>query len=545
MYNTPGKEHGDRPIQSESPGVGTTKQLHNQASSSTLRSYYDAKRSPLLVSQQTSASSARDLALRKGRPTIDEALGYLDAQGSRGARHAEVPRQYDESYRSKKPGNLDLSKLFPKPAGQTGSGHLLSPAKFMDSPSALSDATEFFTQHASQPQPQPTPRLRRDQFDTGKSRRPVISVTNKPTRRNDIEWDMYKNAKVNVRRPPKGIQHWFDALDEESDEASDSSDTDLKDPVPIYSSPSEPARTWPESRLRISSYSQGRRSPVAVESVNDLTRVSHNTQAMNDLSRNEKRSSFHTEAETVRSTRSNSAVQNGSVLNLASSDEEVDSIQHLPIIRDSCAEQIDIEDEIVVCDASEVSARPVGKPRRMRTKRSQLHASSSTFHTVQSSDTAAVPDTEAYHVIATDHPPLPNRKNHSTVRHSKPPQAVPENEKHYHYSNTAISAPPSPDITSPDARAAPSSHASSTSRTEPRLHSSSERARLMAVTKEEEALREMMRRKRAAMTKQSFAEGYQLAKKQEVAIRKRQSLGPATTNPRTSAFLSLDSPDGT
>ncbi|KAK5241612.1 hypothetical protein LTR16_009200, partial [Cryomyces antarcticus] len=72
-----------------------------------------------------------------------------------------------------------------------------------------------------------------------------------------------------------------------------------------------------------------------------------------------------------------------------------------------------------------------------------------------------------------------------------------------------------------------------------------ERARLMAVTKEEEALREMMRRKRAAMTKQSFAEGYQLAKKQEVAIRKRQSLGPATTNPRTSAFLSLDSPDGT
>ncbi|TKA69316.1 hypothetical protein B0A49_07882, partial [Cryomyces minteri] len=330
MYNTPGKEQGDRPIQNGSPG--------------------------------TSASSARDLALRKGRPTIDEALGYLGAQGSRRARHAEVPHQHDESYRSKKPGNLDLSKLFPKPADQTGIGHLLSPAKFMDSPSALSDATEFFTQNASQPQPRPAPRLRRDQFNTGTSRRPIISVTNNSTRRNDIEWDMYKNAKVNVRRPPKGIQHWFDALDEESDEASDSSDMDLEDPVLTHSSPSEPARAWPESPLRNSLHSQGRPSPVAVEPANDLTRISHNTQAMNDLSRNEKRSSFHSEAETIRSACSSHrpdtpstkgirpldfAVQNGSVLNLASSDEEVDPIQHLPIIRDSCAEQIDIEDEIV------------------------------------------------------------------------------------------------------------------------------------------------------------------------------------------------------
>lgn len=43
-------------------------------SSSTLRSYYDPTKSPLSVSQQTSASSARDMALRKGCPSVSSPL---------------------------------------------------------------------------------------------------------------------------------------------------------------------------------------------------------------------------------------------------------------------------------------------------------------------------------------------------------------------------------------------------------------------------------------------------------------------------------------
>ncbi|KAJ8069499.1 hypothetical protein OCU04_003152 [Sclerotinia nivalis] len=44
----------------------TTHQLRNEDSTSTLKSYYDRQKLPASISQQTSASSARDLALRKG-----------------------------------------------------------------------------------------------------------------------------------------------------------------------------------------------------------------------------------------------------------------------------------------------------------------------------------------------------------------------------------------------------------------------------------------------------------------------------------------------
>ena len=47
---------------------------HFYGSSSTLRSHYDPTKSPLCVSQQTSASSARDMALRKGLPQISSPL---------------------------------------------------------------------------------------------------------------------------------------------------------------------------------------------------------------------------------------------------------------------------------------------------------------------------------------------------------------------------------------------------------------------------------------------------------------------------------------
>ncbi|RAL59787.1 hypothetical protein DID88_000416 [Monilinia fructigena] len=44
----------------------TTRRLRNEDSTSTLKSHYDRQKLPAAISQQTSASSARDLALRKG-----------------------------------------------------------------------------------------------------------------------------------------------------------------------------------------------------------------------------------------------------------------------------------------------------------------------------------------------------------------------------------------------------------------------------------------------------------------------------------------------
>jgi hypothetical protein len=47
-----------------------SRRMRHEDSSSTLRSYYDRQKSPLAISQQTSESSARDLALRKGYPPV-------------------------------------------------------------------------------------------------------------------------------------------------------------------------------------------------------------------------------------------------------------------------------------------------------------------------------------------------------------------------------------------------------------------------------------------------------------------------------------------
>ncbi len=53
-----------------SASSGHSNRLKTHDSSSTLHSHYDASRTPLSVSQQTSDSSRRDFALRKGLPTV-------------------------------------------------------------------------------------------------------------------------------------------------------------------------------------------------------------------------------------------------------------------------------------------------------------------------------------------------------------------------------------------------------------------------------------------------------------------------------------------
>ncbi|MCJ1410414.1 hypothetical protein MMC19_004499 [Ptychographa xylographoides] len=74
------RKHDGQRTQSSSPVLGpadnasvtsfTGTSLRTKPSSSTIRSFYDPAKSPLAVSQQTSASSARDMALRKGYPPV-------------------------------------------------------------------------------------------------------------------------------------------------------------------------------------------------------------------------------------------------------------------------------------------------------------------------------------------------------------------------------------------------------------------------------------------------------------------------------------------
>ncbi|KAG7008391.1 ATP-dependent DNA helicase MER3 [Physcia stellaris] len=86
---------------------------HYFPSSSTLRSYYDATKTPLSVSQQTSASSARDMALRKGCPSISSPLARHDSSDSieDGAYHDISPEPFDPQ--QDRPRHIDLSTLSP------------------------------------------------------------------------------------------------------------------------------------------------------------------------------------------------------------------------------------------------------------------------------------------------------------------------------------------------------------------------------------------------------------------------------------------------
>lgn len=105
-------------------GSMTSSRLRHNDSSSTLKSYYDRKNSPLAISQQTSASSARDLALRKGFPPVVQRSPLLqvdlaDRFDEYSGKEKYVPEgnyegevSHDKS--KKKPGKLDLSMLFPR-----------------------------------------------------------------------------------------------------------------------------------------------------------------------------------------------------------------------------------------------------------------------------------------------------------------------------------------------------------------------------------------------------------------------------------------------
>ncbi|PQE15663.1 proteophosphoglycan ppg1 protein [Rutstroemia sp. NJR-2017a BBW] len=60
----------------------TLHRLRNEDSTSTLKSHYDRQKSPLAISQQTSASSSRDMALRKGLPATVNRSPLLQADAT-------------------------------------------------------------------------------------------------------------------------------------------------------------------------------------------------------------------------------------------------------------------------------------------------------------------------------------------------------------------------------------------------------------------------------------------------------------------------------
>lgn len=137
-FPLPQKSHMENATEWDAGSATETSRIPPRSeSSSTLQSYYDSSKSPLSISQQTSASSARDMALRKGFPSIVNPpapkLSEIDGTPS-------TPAENDKAKKRSKPKHLNLqfglSSLLHKPDGSVQP--MLSPNHIVTSPSPVS-----------------------------------------------------------------------------------------------------------------------------------------------------------------------------------------------------------------------------------------------------------------------------------------------------------------------------------------------------------------------------------------------------------------------
>ncbi|KAL8734670.1 MAG: hypothetical protein Q9166_001326 [cf. Caloplaca sp. 2 TL-2023] len=201
---------GDRFIRG-SPGTDSmtdksSPRPHFYGSSSTLRSYYDPARSPLSISQQTSASSARDMALRKGHPTISSPLSHDALREISPAAIDDDERPATDPSSGKTPARLELSDLFPKPHISTGP--ILSPDEVSKSPTQLSYQSSPPSGSAGRPN-----WWRRRKAKDFKSKEPKPPLDDPRLEKLNLGVD---TLKMNIKKPKAGTQHWFDGVGEES-----------------------------------------------------------------------------------------------------------------------------------------------------------------------------------------------------------------------------------------------------------------------------------------------------------------------------------------
>ncbi|KAH0562397.1 hypothetical protein GP486_002907 [Trichoglossum hirsutum] len=116
---------------------------HDPHSPPAFKPFYNPSAVPLLVSQQTSASSSRDLGLRKKHHGGAKTQEFDPTSPSPSVTSFRLPEEgllSGSKFYRKRPPQLDLSLLFPKP--QPSTRGLLSPDKLVHSPVQLSPASE-------------------------------------------------------------------------------------------------------------------------------------------------------------------------------------------------------------------------------------------------------------------------------------------------------------------------------------------------------------------------------------------------------------------
>ncbi|ETN43688.1 uncharacterized protein HMPREF1541_02847 [Cyphellophora europaea CBS 101466] len=172
--------------------------IKNFASSSTLNSHYDPQKVPMRVSQQTSESSRRDMALHKGSPRV--LFFPFGERNSPKPSKSPKPRPGPEGRKLSKqrPRTSETPTPTPDPPNwRPESGYESVPSiKSMNDVSRTPRGSHFTP-------PKPSSLSRR-----------TMGTTNKAL----LEPMDPACLKVNVRRPRIGAKHWFDGLEGETSE---------------------------------------------------------------------------------------------------------------------------------------------------------------------------------------------------------------------------------------------------------------------------------------------------------------------------------------
>lgn len=507
---------GEDPTLAESTTSRTTGQLRPQESSSTLKSYYDPKKSPLAISQQTSDSAIRDMALRKGQPpvirTIPNTHAFAPAPNTLGESGPEDAEPGESANRKRRPTRLDISRLFPKPS--FSSLHLLSPTKYVESPPQLSATTEYFPHnYASSVRSKTSASSTTQSFRSGNKPSKILSTDRKPPLKASAHKPQVAQSrdevgvfKSNVRKPPRGIQYWFDGLLEEEDE--DDLEGEAITALPPLPAPARGRDLEVDSKIdephtkpvgksfRPQRLSLSPRYPLSSHPVLDATERPTSSTHRHSIK-------SHNSGNTSRSRSSKLASSNlceSSVISSSSDDETEpeESETHLPRVRDSIALP-DVGETILIGKAQAFEVKPRSNGVGDSPSERRPSVSSSILSSVTQSSKPSSIGSGAFLAVP---PPFQVKK----TRHTRQPSSIPEDENENHRSSSATLR----------------------SANQPTKAFEGESHKLMAVTAEEEILLEMMRRKRAAMAKHSFAEGYRTALKQET---KRVSTPPRNRFP--------------
>ena len=473
------------------------------------RGYYNASAQPLYVSQQTSASAVRDMGLRKGSPTVQEIASAPPSAPLKSAmKHPKPNLRANGKTSPKKPKNLDLTSLFPRPR-PADSGRLLSPAKFSHSPSALTDKTEFFPQETTRVE------VRRQghngRFGTYKSTTPASvesGSTNSNSRVKVFEPDIFDRSKTHTRRPPKGIQNWFDGFDVSSDEEEQQEPVELPANPPRLSVEALPSDFSPyvapaPGQAHLNGYHPTRPQQKDSHPVDPAKELMRRRMQRNGSESSTVTGSSSSAAipggrkHSAESRLANSKLESQSVLSLSSESEDE---------RNECSGIPD--SRIFVEEASkQESHRPMIPPRRMNFKQGSGRVKSSSTTQTSGSIPIRLTDTDAA-LTAPD----------QNIQSDPDPAFADGLCKLGGLRDSRSQPSPSQPSTSQPSRSRRSTQSARTLQSaggETTSSEPSDASRVMAVTEEEMMLLELMRKKRAAMQKNSFSEGYRLALKQE------------------------------